>query len=735
MQVTSSSFPSRYYNSNSPESSEESSLKDFIVPDNYVEYVGGYQPQASEASVPTEASSVIEEESEESTKPVSKKKRSVQEALKDICEKQFKGKLSKQLETEPSHKTRSGLSYRDERELHCTKKARVEDKDSKLDDTTKGQTPEVTKIRFESIRKIPKQVGPHECNVVGRDKEVIQIIRMLAQPKGGGRPLLLGPAGIGKKSIVRKVADWIDNKQCPDSLQGRSVYLIDCIPLLANELTAIGRQELGVELRKLIENIIRRQHNPILFFRDIDRIIELEFVTDFLQALLRTPVNVIASISDDPSSEEINRAMKILGNYNFMPMVVGELSKEDSKLVARHKLQKYPLPQNLEITEEGIQFAVNASGDYLKKQKFPMKTLSLIREAANDVLLKRAGEKKGGSEVNVQKKMELTPFLMAKVLQEQTGIEAEELVSSSWDNLVRIHKRLSERIIGQNYAINTVCDEINNYKLGLCDKKKPWGVFLFVGSTGVGKTELAKSVTKELFHEDRCFIRLDMTEFAESHTISKLIGAPPGYVGHDDGGKLCKALKETPYCVILCDEIEKAHPDVRRVFLQIMDEGRLTDGRGTTVDCTNALIIMTSNLGAKELLKVSDKKHLDTKVVLDTVQDILVKELSPEFFNRLKVVPFSSLRREQYPEVINAHLKSMQERYLEEKNIALSWDESVIQYFLKQDHDPKFGMRNLCRFVELSIKGALREETFARKQQLDGAVRLKVQKDKIIVAE
>jgi len=572
-------------------------------------------------------------------------------------------------------------------------------------------------IKFKSLRMLNNITVEGKIHVVGRDEEEMQIFRMLAQPSGLMRPLLIGPSGIGKKAIIRKIARSLQQSHSPKELQGRSICMIDSVSLLANELTDYARQELAVNLRQMIEKIIKENKNPIFYFRDIDKLLDIDTVSDYLYALFSSRIHSLASISGNSKSEEVQKSINKLKGYKFEPMIIEEMSKEDAKHVVESKLKKYPLAEGLKITPEAVQFAVDSSHDYIKSHPFPMKALHIIHEASINILMQ------------TERKSEIAPIDIATILEERTGIAAQELLANDLESLQRLEKRLSEQVVGQDHAIKMVCEPINNYKMGLSDPDKPVAALIFVGSSGVGKTELAKCTAEALFHGN--LVRIDMSEYAESYTISRLIGSPPGYMNNESGGLLTNAIRKNPHCVVLFDEIEKAHIDVRRVLLQLMDEGRLTDGRGDTINCKHTLIIMTSNLGAQELYEASTAGHLNEASVMQTIEKILVGELSPEFYNRLQVVPFSGLRKEQYPTVIEAQLKKIERRLSTHQGIQLKWDKSLIDHLLSQDFDPKFGMRSLCKFVEKAVKLAIQHETFAQKQALKGIVVLTVKNGEV----
>ncbi len=302
---------------------------------------------------------------------------------------------------------------------------------------------------------------------------------------------------------------------------------------------------------------------------------------------------------------------------------------------------------------------------------------------------------------------EVDEYLVAQIVAKWTGIPVQKMMEGEAEKLLLLEKALGERVVGQEFAITAVSDAIRAARAGLNDPNRPTGAFLFLGPTGVGKTELAKALAEQLFDNEEAMIRLDMSEYMEKHTVSKLIGSPPGYVGYDEGGQLSEALRRRPYAVVLLDEIEKAHHDVFNILLQVFDDGRLTDSKGRKVNCKNALFIMTSNLGSDQLMEAIKKENLTKERVLETVEPVLRQHFRPEFLNRLdEILPFLPLQEEQMAQIVEIQMDRVVRR-LAERHITLSWGNEVIQHLAKEGYDPAFGARPLKRLIQHEVVNPL----------------------------
>ncbi|MBS0627314.1 MAG: AAA family ATPase, partial [Verrucomicrobia bacterium] len=307
---------------------------------------------------------------------------------------------------------------------------------------------------------------------------------------------------------------------------------------------------------------------------------------------------------------------------------------------------------------------------------------------------------------------EVDENLIAQIVAKWTGIPVQKMLEGEAEKLLHLESTLSQRVVGQSFAVEAISDSIRRSRAGLSDPARPVGVFLFVGPTGVGKTELAKGLADLLFNQEEALLRIDMSEYMEKHSVSKLIGSPPGYIGHEEGGQLTEALRRRPYSVVLFDEIEKAHPDVFNILLQIFDDGRLTDSKGRTVNCKNAIFIMTSNLGSEQLLEKlhTKNKGMTKEMILDILEPTIKGHFRPEFLNRLdEILPFLPLEQKDMEKISTLQLVKVQER-LKEKNILLSWDPEVLSYLAEKGYDPFFGARPLKRLIQHEVVNLLSKE-------------------------
>ncbi|MFN0064725.1 MAG: ATP-dependent Clp protease ATP-binding subunit [Chlamydiales bacterium] len=323
---------------------------------------------------------------------------------------------------------------------------------------------------------------------------------------------------------------------------------------------------------------------------------------------------------------------------------------------------------------------------------------------------------------------EVDEFLVAQIVAKWTGIPVNKMLEGEAEKLLQLEKVLEERVVGQDFAVEAVSDAIRASRAGLSDPNRPTGVFLFLGPTGVGKTELAKALAVQLFDKEDAMVRIDMSEYMEKHTVSKLIGSPPGYVGYDEGGQLTEALRRRPYAVVLLDEVEKAHPDVFNILLQIFDDGRLTDSKGRKVNCKNALFIMTSNLGSKELMEA---KTVTKEAILAVVDPILKRHFRPEFLNRLdEILPFLPLKEKDMERIVEIQMKLVAKR-MEERNLTLEWSKEVTAYLAKEGYDPDFGARPLKRMIQHEVVNMLSRAILGGGIRSGHAVKLMLQQGKI----
>lgn len=535
-----------------------------------------------------------------------------------------------------------------------------------------------------------KAVVPYE--IFGRQTEVMQLVRMLSQ-NTPQRPLLIGPAGIGKQSIVRKLSRFMKSDACPASLRGKRIASISCKELLGKALANEEGESEAIFFEKQMRAIMK-EPSPIIYFHDIDDLALRDgAIGSIFKAFLQKPSAIIGSISEQDKCEKVEQASNALQRYNFQRFIVTEPPKDDIELILRQFIRVTPNTSHFTIDERTLKMTIDLSSTHLKQTPMPYKALQLLSEAA--------------SEASLHNRVKLTADDIAKIMSEKTGIPTEQLLAHDMGFLKRMHQSMREQLVGQDEAIKVLFKGIKRGKLGFRDPLKPWGVYLFLGSTGVGKTELAK-ITARVLNCNFCIF--DMSEYKESHSIARLIGSPPGYVGYEAGGRLTNELRKAPHSVVLFDEMEKAHPDVANTLLQVFDDGRLTDGLGVTVDCREAIFIMTSNLGAKTVF-AADAEHHDRPSLMEKLIPLIIEQWSPEFLGRItEVVPFNNLSANDYPRFVNVTLNRLAKETQDTHNIKLTWSDQVIQYLLEKHHDAlTFGNRGFSEKIKLDIYNTLSE--------------------------
>lgn len=409
---------------------------------------------------------------------------------------------------------------------------------------------------------------------------------------------------------------------------------------------------------------------------------------------------------DSPASRQ--EAQKIEGKIATIKEELSILKhqwEEEKKLITSVKETKDKI-EHLKFQEEEYERKL----DYQKVAEIRYSTIPKLHEEIEQK------EKELNERPNRLLQEEVDESLIAQVVSKWTGIPVQKMLAGEAERLMQLEKTLSERVVGQEFAIDAVSEAIRRSRAGLSDPARPMGVFLFLGPTGVGKTELAKALAEQLFNQEDAIIRLDMSEYMEKHSVSRLIGSPPGYVGYEEGGQLTEALRRRPYSIVLLDEVEKAHPEVFNILLQVFDDGRLTDSKGRVVNCKNALFIMTSNIGSDLLLqRLENTKHLDKETILSILDPVIKSHFRPEFINRLDdILPFLPLKAEDMHKIVLIQLHRLEERLLE-KNITLSFDQEVIDYLSKEGYDPLFGARPLKRLIQQKVVNILSSAILAGK--------------------
>ena len=613
--------------------------------------------------------------------------------------------------------------------------------------------------------------------VIGRKNEIERVIQILSR-RTKNNPCLIGEPGVGKTAVVEGLAEKIVQGDVPELLKNKRVVTIDLSSMVAG---AKYRGDFEERIKKAL-NEVKKAGDVILFIDEIHTIVGAGSAEGAIDAanilkplLARGEIQLIGATTLNEYRKYIEKDSAL--ERRFSPVTVNEPTHEETVQILKGIRDKYEAHHNIKITDEAINSAVELSTRYINDRFLPDKAIDLIDEASSKIRLTSLEEPESIKElenkiqnmnqekedaVKIQKfekaaklrdevnslkeelekeknkwknkKTKTIPKLteedIAKVIASWTGIPAAKITQDENKKLKNLDKELHKRVIGQNEAVEAVAKAIRRSRVGLKNPNRPIGSFLFLGPTGVGKTELSKALAESLFGTEDSIIRIDMSEFMEPHSVAKLIGAPPGYVGFDDGGQLTEKIRRKPYSVILFDEIEKAHPDVMNMLLQILEDGRLTDSQGRTVNFKNTVIIMTSNIGAR---LITEKKSLgfanssdedETKEYEDIKKNVMAelkKELRPEFINRIDdIIVFHKLNDDEIRSIIDLLLKNVEQR-LVEQGLNIKIDKSVKELIAKKGVDKEFGARPLRRAIQNIVEDKLAEEI------LDGNIKTGVE--------
>ena len=602
--------------------------------------------------------------------------------------------------------------------------------------------------------------------VIGRDTEIRNVIRILSR-KTKNNPCLIGEPGVGKTAIAEGLAEKIVAGDVPETLKNKRVVSVDISSMVAG---AKYRGDFEERIKKSLDEV-RKAGDVILFIDEIHTIVgagSAEGAVDaanILKPLLaRGEIQVIGATTTNEYRKYIEKDAAL--ERRFSPVTVEEPSEEDAIKILEGLRDKYEAHHNVKITDDAIKAAVDLSIRYVNDRYLPDKAIDLIDEAASKVKMqsytKPDSIKKLEEEIekvnkekeeaiatqnfekaaklrdkqrtkkekleeeqvkwkdgNTKNVITLNKENIAEVIARWTGIPAYKITETESDKLRHLEENLHKRVIGQNEAVSAVAKAIRRGRVGLTDPNRPTGSFLFLGPTGVGKTELAKALAEAMFGNEDAMIRIDMSEFMESHSVAKLIGSPPGYVGYDEGGQLTEKVRRKPYSVILFDEMEKAHPDVMNMLLQILEDGRLTDSQGRTVNFKNTIIIMTSNVGAKlitdknKLGFANDKSAENEKQEYENIKKEVLAELKkqfrPEFINRIDdIIVFHKLNNEDINKIMEIMLKQVQKR-LELQNYKVEIDDSAKELIAKKGVDNNYGARPLRRSIQNMLEDKIAE--------------------------
>lgn len=622
--------------------------------------------------------------------------------------------------------------------------------------------------------------------IIGREKEIERVIQILSR-RTKNNPALIGDPGVGKTAIAEGLAQKIIEGNIPETLKGKRVVTLDLSSMVAGSKY---RGEFEERLKNVM-NEIRESKNVILFLDEMHTIIgaggaegAIDASNILKPALARGEIQAIGATTLDEYRKHVEKDAAL--ERRFQPVTIGEPTKEEALLILEGLRDKYEAHHKVKITDEAIKTAVDLSDRYIADRFLPDKAIDLVDEAASKVRIKiftappdlkkleeelSALEKEKSEAIslqdyekaaelrdriqNIKQQLEdsrknwnekarskdsvVTEEDIASIVSGWTGIPVTKLAEEESKRLLNLESILHQRVIGQEEAVLAVSKAIRRARVGLKDPKRPVGSFIFLGPTGVGKTELSKALAEALFGDENAVLRIDMSEYMEKHTVSKLIGSPPGYVGYEEGGQLTEKVRRKPYSVILLDEIEKAHPDVFNILLQILDDGRLTDGKGRTVDFKNSVIIMTSNVGVGTIRKQavlgfatsSNEREDAYEKMKENVLEELKKTFRPEFLNRVdEIIVFHQLQEEHLHKIVDLMLNSLLER-IKEMNISVEVSDKAREFLVEKGYDQAYGARPLRRAIQKMVEDQLSEEMLKGGIKPGSEVLVDVEDDKL----
>lgn len=626
--------------------------------------------------------------------------------------------------------------------------------------------------------------------VTGREKEILRLTEILCRRKKNN-PVLIGEPGVGKSAIVEGLAQMISENRCPGFLNGKRLLSLDITGIVAGTRYRGDFEERIKELVKELES----RNDIILFIDEIHTIIgaggaagTLDIANILKPSLARGTIQCIGATTLDEYRKSIEKDGAL--ERRFQKIIVDEPTTEETLAILRNIAPKYESFHNVLYSEEVLQACVSLARQYISDRRFPDKAIDILDEVGSFVFLKNsqstaaqrklekdiqeAMERKRAAVVNqnfemaafcrdrqryLEEKLENIRQLHKKkkdpkhykpvtiehlnaVISRMTGIPVKRLSESDMSKMKSLSPTLKKLVIGQDDAINTVVRAIQRSKLGIRSNTHPIGVFLFLGPTGVGKTYLAQMIAREIYGSENSLIRIDMSEYNESFNTSRLIGAPPGYVGYDDGGQLTERVRRKPYSVVLLDEIEKAHQNVFNMLLQVLDEGRMTDGNGRLIDFRNTIIIMTSNTGTRQLKDfgkgigfntvaredVNGKEYQDYSSSI--IRKALEKQFAPEFLNRLdEIITFRQLSKESVKAIINLELKKLS-AFLSEKGYKIKVTEKAKDFIAEKGYDVQYGARPLKRAIQKYVEDGLCDMIISETPEEGSTIKVKVSENK-----
>ncbi len=601
--------------------------------------------------------------------------------------------------------------------------------------------------------------------VIGREKETQRVLEILCR-RTKNNPCLIGDPGVGKTAIAEGLAQRIVSGNIPEILKDKRVVTLDISSMVAGSKY---RGEFEERLKKVMQEL-KSVGNVLLFIDEIHTIVGAGGAEGAIDAsnilkpsLARGEIQCIGATTIDEYRKYIEKDAAL--ERRFQPVTVGEPSKEEAILVLRGLRDKYEAHHGVKITDDALEAAVNLSDRYITDRFLPDKAIDLIDEAGAKVRIEnltappdlkkyeeemeKAAKEKADAirlqdfekaarlrdkEKELKEKIDefkknwksgsggenhiVSEMQIAAIVSKWTNVPVEKLTERESEKLLKLEEILHNRVIGQEEAVKSVSRAVRRARVGLKDPKRPIGSFIFLGPTGVGKTELSKALAEAMFGDESNMIRIDMSEYMEKHSVSRLIGSPPGYVGFDEGGQLTEGVRRKPYSVLLFDEIEKAHPEVFNILLQILEDGRLTDGKGKTVNFRNTIIILTSNVGASTIKKQKsmgfatskDEKENEYEKMKENVLEELKHSFRPEFLNRIDdTIVFHKIEESDLKEIVKLMLKSVCAR-LEEQDINVNFSEEAEKYLAEKGFDPTYGARPLRRTITKIVEDKISEQ-------------------------
>lgn len=629
--------------------------------------------------------------------------------------------------------------------------------------------------------------------VIGRDEEIRRVIQILSR-RTKNNPVLIGEPGVGKTAIAEGLAERIAAADVPEELLDKRVLSLDLSGMVAGTKY---RGEFEERIKKTIDEV-KKAGNVILFIDELHTIVgagsaegAVDAANILKPALSRGEIRVVGATTLDEYRKYIEKDAAL--ERRFQPVTVGEPSPEATLEILKGLRDKYEAHHKLTITDEALEAAVSLSRRYINDRFLPDKAIDLMDEAASQVRMSaestspdlksleekinalhrekadaiaaqdyekaaqlRDLEQKYTQQVDIERenwKKSLSTNRgsvgaedIAKVVAGWTGIPVTRLTEDESMRMLRLEETLHKRVVGQDEAVTAVAKAIRRSRVGLKDPKRPIGSFLFLGPTGVGKTELCKTLAETMFGDENAMIRLDMSEYMEKHTVSRLVGSPPGYVGHEEGGQLTEKVRRKPYSVVLFDEIEKAHPDVWNILLQILEDGIVTDSQGRRVDFKNTIIVMTSNVGAKNITAAEtplgfhsgDKSAEEDETkryerIRQAVMDDLKKTFRPEFLNRIdEIIVFRQLTQENIREIASRMLQ-VTGRRMAEQGITLDVDDDALTELARDGFDPQYGARPLRRSIQNLVEDAVAEQMLEGRLRSGGTAHVRLKDGKVVI--